>query len=105
MFGGVFTSEATVPRALRVLPRASLIRAAFEGLCVNDLRGLAFDAAAPGDAASGEQVLRRLAFEGSSLRGALAAQARILAANYAATFCILRARRPAYQALVELEYK
>lgn len=38
VFGGVFVNEKTVPKGLRFLPRASLIKAAFQGLCVNELK-------------------------------------------------------------------
>lgn len=49
-------NEKTVVRGLRFLPKLSLIKCAFEGLCVNDLRGLTFDAEREGDASTGEQA-------------------------------------------------
>ncbi len=56
---GYYVNSSGVPRALRWLPRASLIKHAFEALCVNEFRGLEFDASEPkaaGDARTGEQV-------------------------------------------------
>ena len=53
-------NSSGVPRVLRWLPRASLIKHAFEALCVNEFRGLEFEASEPkaaGDARTGEQVL------------------------------------------------
>jgi ABC-type multidrug transport system ATPase subunit len=99
VFGGVYVNQETVPRALRWIPRVSLIKQAFEGLCVNELRGMRFEAAAPGDAATGEQVLRRIAFEQSTIRGTAAAQARILFFNWGATYLILKRRKPRFAAL------
>ena len=52
-------NSSGVPRVLRWLPRASLIKHAFEALCVNEFRGLEFEASEPkaaGDARTGEQV-------------------------------------------------
>ena len=53
-------NSSGVPRVLRWLPRASLIKHAFEALCVNEFRGLEFEASEPkaaGDARRGEQVV------------------------------------------------
>lgn len=96
VFGGVYVNQETVPPFLRFIPRISLIKQAFEGLCVNELRGMTFTALAPGDAATGEQVLRRCAFERSSVRATAAAQARILGFNWAATYLILKRRKPRF---------
>ena len=76
---------------------------AFESLCSNDLPGLDFDATRPGDAATGEAVLRRLGFESSSVWRGLASQAGITGANYAATWWVLRARKPAFQMVEDAE--
>lgn len=48
-----------MPKGLRFLPKLSLIKCAFEALCVNDLKGLTFDAEREGDAATGEQARLR----------------------------------------------
>ncbi len=99
VFGGVYVNPETVPRALRWIPRVSLIKQAFEGLCLNELRGMRFAASQPGDAATGEQVLRRIAFENGSVAATVGAQARILAANWGATYLLLIARQPRFAPL------
>jgi len=58
-FTGLYVNSSGVPKALRWLPKASLIKHAFEALCVNEFKGLEFDASEPkaaGDALVGEQV-------------------------------------------------
>ena len=45
---------------------------------------------------SGEEALGRLAIDQSTLRGAVAAQGRLLAGCYAGTYALLRAQKPAY---------
>ena len=52
-------NSSSVPKVLRWLPRASLIQHAFKALCVNEFKGLEFEASGPapnGDALTGEQV-------------------------------------------------
>lgn len=61
VFGGFYVNTATVPRALRWVPQASLIQHGFRGLCVNEFRGLEFDSTKPGakgEATTGEEVRR-----------------------------------------------
>ena len=99
VFGGVYVSQDTVPRPLRWIPRISLIKQAFEGLCVNELRGATFIATAPGDAATGNMVLRRIAFEHSTIGDTVGAQTRILAANWLLTYVILQRKRPRFAPL------
>jgi ABC-type multidrug transport system permease subunit len=96
VFGGSWTSQSTVPAFLRWLPNVSLIKQAFEALCVNELSGATFDVCAPGDAASGEVVLRRIGFEASTLGSANAQQARIMLANWGLAYAILASRAPRY---------
>lgn len=38
-----------VPALLRWLPRASFIKSAFQALCINEFKGMEFEAAADGD--------------------------------------------------------
>jgi ABC-type multidrug transport system permease subunit len=47
VFGGVYVNQANVPAVLRWVPRASLIKHAFEGLAVNEFAGLTFDPSPP----------------------------------------------------------
>jgi hypothetical protein len=99
VFGGLFVNEMTVPRALAWAPRTSLIKHAFEGACVNELRGQAFETRADGSGeATGEAVLARLAFKGGgTVASSLANQGRITLFYWWATYCVLKARRPLYQ--------
>jgi len=103
VFGGLFINPQTIPWLLRSLPKASLIKHAFEALSVNELEGATFEAMQPGDAATGQQVLRRLGFEGSSVGGAAAAQVAVLLTNWGATFLLLRRKSPRYARLGDEE--
>ncbi|MEW5320304.1 MAG: hypothetical protein WDW38_011386 [Sanguina aurantia] len=103
VFGGSYVNADNVPLPLRWLPKASLIKQGFEGLCANELRGLTFSAAPEGSGRAGgmqyrtgEQVLSWLSFERSSVRKAMLSQARILAFWYYATFCLLKASKPRF---------
>ena len=99
VFGGVYVNQQTVPKPLRWIPSTSLIKHSFEGLCLNELRGACFLASQPGDAATGEQVLRRIAFEQSRIRDTLLAQTGILVTNWLLTYRILRRRKPKFVAI------
>lgn len=39
VFGGLFVNESSVPRALKWLPAASLIKQSFAGMCINEFKG------------------------------------------------------------------
>jgi hypothetical protein len=67
--GGYYVNPDNAPRVFRWIPKVSLIKWAFEGMSVNEFRGLTFDASEPGDQATGEGVLKRLGFGGSSING------------------------------------
>ena len=57
MFGGVYVSADNVPGYLKWLPRTSMIKYAYEGLCVNEFRGMEFETTgASGDLATGDQA-------------------------------------------------
>lgn len=94
VFGGQFVTR--VPRVLQWLPRISLIRHAFEALCVSELGGLKLERVVPWDVATGEQALARMRFGTRSVPALLGSQARILAFNYIATFALLRLRKPKF---------
>ena len=101
VFGGVFVNEASVPRLLRWAPRTSLIKHAFEGACVNELRGQRFELAPGGGGeATGEQVLGRLAFQSEDVAGSVAKQGKIVLFYWWATYHVLKAKRPKYQPLL-----
>ncbi|CAK0762983.1 hypothetical protein CVIRNUC_003012 [Coccomyxa viridis] len=100
VFGGYYVNAGNVPKALRWVPSASLIKHAFEGLCDNEFPGLRFDPKSvdgSGDILQGEQVLQRLGFEESTVTNTLKAQTRILLFNYWVTYCILKAKKPKFQ--------
>ena len=102
VFGGTYVNPASVPAPLRWVPRASLIKHAFEGLAVNEFDGLTFDPSSPGgrprpgDMTTGDAVLARLGYGESTVASALAAQARVLLFNSWTALALLRARAPAY---------
>jgi len=79
-FGGYYVNAGNVPRVLRWVPSASLIKHGFEGLCATEFPGLAFEPA-PGGAGRGDQTgeqvrarasavgLQRMCGSGRSLSG------------------------------------
>ncbi|GAB4820462.1 hypothetical protein N2152v2_007508 [Parachlorella kessleri] len=86
---------------------------AFEGMCINEFRGLDFEpeAGEAGSSTTGEQVGQRMGEEGSSVLHRLGfaedtvqatalRQGRILLFYYFLTFNILKAKRPRYQKLL-----
>jgi hypothetical protein len=103
VFGGLYVNAENVPRALRWIPRASLIKHAYQAMIVNEFgdSDAKFEAdAAGGGMRDGAAVLRWLGFDGpdGGIRPCVAQQARLLACFYYATFLILKARKPAYAA-------
>nr|GEV63616.1 ABC transporter G family member 7 isoform X2 [Tanacetum cinerariifolium] len=43
VFGGYYVNADNTPIIFRWIPRVSLIRWAFQGLCINEFKGLGFD--------------------------------------------------------------
>eukprot|EP00197_Chlamydomonas_leiostraca_P006364 CAMPEP_0202866206 /NCGR_PEP_ID=MMETSP1391-20130828/7260_1 /ASSEMBLY_ACC=CAM_ASM_000867 /TAXON_ID=1034604 /ORGANISM="Chlamydomonas leiostraca, Strain SAG 11-49" /LENGTH=699 /DNA_ID=CAMNT_0049546135 /DNA_START=95 /DNA_END=2194 /DNA_ORIENTATION=- len=100
VFGGYYVNAANVPRVLKWLPKASLIKQGFEALCVNEFKGAKFDLEANGRGmADGEAVLDWLSFGHTSIRKTLVQQARIMLVYYVATYAILDTNRPKFQPL------
>jgi len=98
IFNGFNISEDSTPKYLRWLPKMSLVRWGFEALSVNEFTDLEFtckDARGP-CLKTGEEALGRVALERASVRGAVMAQARILAGSYIGTYAALRASRPSF---------
>lgn len=57
VFGGVYVTADNVPSYLKWLPRTSMIKYAYEGLCVNEFRGMDFETSGlSGDLATGDQA-------------------------------------------------
>ena len=100
VFGGYYVNPDNVPKALRWVPQASLIRWAFQALCINEFSGLTFDVEKKGDIATGEQALERLSFSGG-VNDALLAKARIVAVNYWCAYSLLKSSAPKFLELEE----
>ncbi|KAL8142031.1 hypothetical protein V2J09_015063 [Rumex salicifolius] len=97
VFGGYYVNADNTPIIFRWIPRASLIRWAFQGLCINEFRGLEFDHQHAFDIQTGQQALDRLSFGGSQIKETVVAQSRILLFWYYTTYILLQKNRPKYQ--------
>ncbi|XP_059445138.1 ABC transporter G family member 7 [Corylus avellana] len=99
VFGGYYVNADNTPIIFRWIPRVSLIRWAFQGLCINEFSGLQFDHQNSFDIQTGEQALERLSFGGSHIRETIIAQSRILLFWYYTTYLLLVKNKPKYQRL------
>ncbi|CAN1241549.1 ABC transporter G family member 7 [Linum perenne] len=99
VFGGYYANADNTPIIFRWIPRVSLIRWAFQGLCINEFRGLHFDHQNSFDIETGEQALDRLSFGGSGISETVMAQSRILLFWYCTTYFLLQKNKPKYQRL------
>ncbi|OIV91097.1 hypothetical protein TanjilG_30319 [Lupinus angustifolius] len=99
VFGGYYVNPENTPIIFRWIPSVSLIRWAFQGLCVNEFKGLQFDHQHSFDIQTGEQALERISFGGSRIRDTVVAQNRILLFLYCTTFLLLEKNKPKYQQL------
>lgn len=99
VFGGYYVNAENTPIVFRWIPRVSLIRWAFQGLCINEFRGLQFEHQHPFDLQTGEQALERLSFGGSQIKDTVVAQSRILLFWYCTTYLLLEKNKPKYQPL------
>ncbi|PIA63632.1 hypothetical protein AQUCO_00201164v1 [Aquilegia coerulea] len=99
VFGGYYVNSENTPMIFRWIPRVSLIRWAFQGLCINEFSSVQFDHQNSIDIQTGEQVLERLSFAGSQVKDTLVAQGRILLFWYWTTYILLRRNKPRYQQL------
>ncbi|CAI8604934.1 unnamed protein product [Vicia faba] len=99
VFGGYYVNPENTPIIFRWIPSVSLIRWAFQGLCINEFRGLQFDHQHSFDIQTGEQALERLSFGKSTIRDTLLAQNRILLFWYCTTYLLLEKNKPKYQQL------
>jgi hypothetical protein len=101
IFNGFNINPESVPRLLRWMPRVSLIRWAFEGMAVNEFKGLKFEPPANprlkamgAYTATGERALENLSFGKSTVRGAALAQSAIIGGCWAGSLHALRTNRP-----------
>ncbi|GFZ21462.1 ABC-2 type transporter family protein [Actinidia rufa] len=99
VFGGYYVNPENTPIIFRWIPRVSLIRWAFQGLCINEFSGLQFDHQHSFDIQFGEQVLERLSFGGARIRDTVMAESRILLFWYFTTYLLLEKNKPKYQQL------
>lgn len=110
VFSGYFLRQDNVPRCLRPLKEASLIKWAFEGMAVNEMSGVQFPIDHGDDRSggrvgprieNGEQLLERAGFGDSTVSGSIKGLLRILAGAYALTYAGLVANQPKYQQMVD----
>ncbi|KAH8496066.1 hypothetical protein H0E87_019021 [Populus deltoides] len=99
VFGGYYVNADNTPIIFRWIPNVSLIRWAFQGLCINEFRGLQFDHQSSIDVETGEQALERLSFGGRHIKDTVVAQSRILLFLYCTTYLLLEKNKPSYQRL------
>lgn len=99
VFGGLFVTEEGAPKWATWIPRISLIKHAYEGLCVNEFKNLEFKAERALDLKTGDQVLERSSWGDSTVLKTVISQSRILAFNYLATYAILTLRKPRFEKL------
>lgn len=99
VFGGYYINAENTPIVFRWIPRVSLIRWAFQGLCINEFTGLEFEHQHPYDIQTGEQALERLSFAGSQIKDTVVAQSKTLLFWYCITYLLLEKNKPKYQAL------
>ncbi|XP_057509317.1 ABC transporter G family member 7-like isoform X2 [Actinidia eriantha] len=99
VFGGYYVNAENTPIIFRWIPHVSLIRWAFQGLCINEFSGLQFDCEHSFDIQFGEQALERLSFGGAQIRDTVMAESRILLFWYCTTYLLLKKNKPKYQRL------
>ena len=109
VFNGLNLAIESTPKLLRWLPNLSLCRWAFEGLALNEFRGLRFKPRkrpAPPGTVSGEDALERLSFgKSSTIKKTVIAQSLILGGCYAQTYRVLRAAKPRYAKITNVALK
>ncbi|KAM3198297.1 hypothetical protein ACQJBY_073443 [Aegilops geniculata] len=100
VFGGYYVNPDNTPVIFRWIPKASLIRWAFQGLCINEFKGLQFEHQHSYDVQTGEQALERFSLGGIRIADTLVAQGRILMFWYWMTYLLLKKNRGRYQQLL-----
>jgi ABC-type multidrug transport system permease subunit len=101
VFGGLYV--VNTPSYLSWVPQISLIRWAYEALCVNEFSGLKLTPSAaigPLSVSDGKQVLDSLGYGASTVRHAILAQLGIVAANYLFTYLSLKVQKPSFEQLL-----
>lgn len=104
VFGGLYV--VNTPAYLNWVPKISLIRWAYEALCINEFDGLVLKPKSnvgPLSVTSGSQVLASMGMANSSVKKALIAQGMIALVNYALTFTSLLLQRPASESIRDVD--
>lgn len=99
VFGGLYITDKSVPVWARWIPKISLIKHAYEGLCVNEFRGMEFQTRRPWDVKTGDQVLERMTWGESTVAQTCISQSRVLVFNYLLTYAILILKKPQFTQL------
>ena len=97
VFGGYYVNPDNVPPYFRWINKCSLIKWAFQGLCVNEFRGLDFEPAGlQSDQRHGEEVLERLSFGDATVASTAKEQANVLGFCYLLTLHLLEKSAPKF---------
>ncbi|GMH35135.1 hypothetical protein BSKO_03003 [Bryopsis sp. KO-2023] len=102
VFGGYYINPESTPKPLRWLPKASLIQWGFQGLVVNEFKGVEFEEdpkSTRGTMKNGDAVLNWLGYDGLTVKKSILANGRVVLFNYWLTYNILRAKKPKFQEL------
>jgi hypothetical protein len=107
VFGGLYVAHT--PSYLAFIPKISLIRWAYEALCVNEFTGLVLkpeSETGPLSVTSGDQVLVNMGYGPgkSTVKGALVAQIGIILFNYMFTYLSLVRQKPDFEQIKNSEY-
>lgn len=96
VFGGYYVNPDNVPIYFKWLNKCSLIKWAFQGLCVNEFTGLEFETSRPYDQKTGEDVLARLSFSDATELSSMKQQGNILSFLYLLTLYLLDSNAPKF---------
>ena len=104
IFDGKNISDESVPRLLRWIPKISLIRWGFEGLCLNEFEGLEFETSGPRRgpvAKTGADALSRFGLGTNSLGTVVQAQLAITLFGWVLSFLGLTLTGQKYMVMQE----
>lgn len=99
IFDGKNISEESIPRVLRWVTKAGVIRWGFEGLAINEFQGLTFDTGGPRRgpvAKTGAEALERFGLGTRSLQDIVRAQANIAGVCWLLSYVGLSLTRQKY---------
>ena len=102
IFDGKNISAESVPRLLRWIPKVSLIRWGFEGLCLNEFEGLEFDTTGKRRgpvAKTGAEALDRFGLGSNTIGDVVRAQLAITLAGWAMSFLGLTLTRQKFEVM------